>query len=320
VSAPTVPIRLADRGDVEESASWDLEKLVSALRTSRNGTAERRDEERRRERPSRDALVSAVRGLRGALFPSHFGVSDFTETSIDFFVGTTLDANLRALEEQVRRGLLYDTVELEAPTAAQRARELVREFALRLPAVRSALELDLRAALDGDPAAHSRAEVLLCYPGVTAITHHRLAHELHRLGATLLARIISEDAHANTGIDIHPGARIGDHFFIDHGTGVVIGETALLGNRVRLYQGVTLGARDFPLDGNGRPVKGMPRHPIIEDQVVIYAGATILGRIIVGRGSVIGGNIWLTRSVPAGSHVTQARSRRDDVFHDGAGI
>jgi len=320
VSAPAIPVTRAERRDPEASATWDLEKLVAALRTSRNGQGERRDEERRSERPSRDALVDAMRGLRGALFPSHFGVSDFTESSIDFFVGNTLDASLRALEEQVRRGFLYESGEPDSVTAARRARELVAEFAQKLPAVRSALERDLRAALDGDPAAHSRAEVLLCYPGVTAITYHRLAHELHRLGATLLARIVSEEAHSNTGIDIHPGAKIGDHFFIDHGTGVVIGETALLGSRVRLYQGVTLGARDFPLDGNGKPLKGQPRHPIIEDQVVIYAGATILGRIIVGRGSVIGGNVWLTRSVPPSSHITQARSRRDDVFNDGAGI
>jgi serine O-acetyltransferase len=301
--------------------SWDLDRLVSGLRAARHGTAERRDEARRSERPSRDALVEVVRGLRAALFPSHFGVSDFTETSIDFFVGSTLDRSLRGLEEQARRGLAYSAGdELEPRAAASHARELVREFAARLPDVRVALERDLRAALDGDPAATSRAEVLFCYPGVTAITHHRLAHELYRLGSPLLARIVSEDAHSATGIDIHPGAKIGDSFFIDHGTGVVIGETALIGNRVRLYQGVTLGARDFPLDGNGVPVKGAPRHPIVEDQVVIYAGATILGRIIVGRGSVIGGNVWLTRSVPASSHITQARSRRDDVFNDGAGI
>ena len=317
--APAIRHDAADSSVVD--ASWDLERLVSALRTARNGRSERRDEARRSQRPSRDALVQVVKGLRAALFPSHFGVADFTETSIDFFVGNTLDASLRALEEQVRRGFVYAAGdELDARAAARQARELVGEFALRLPDVRAALEGDVRAALDGDPAATGRAEVLFCYPGVTAITHHRLAHELFRLGAPLPARIVSEDAHSTTGIDIHPGAKIGDGFFIDHGTGVVIGETALIGDRVRLYQGVTLGARDFPLDGNGVPVKGAPRHPIIEDQVVIYAGATILGRIIIGRRSVIGGNVWLTRSVPAASHITQARSRRDDVFHDGAGI
>ncbi|HXX49397.1 MAG TPA: serine acetyltransferase, partial [Myxococcota bacterium] len=161
---------------------------------------------------------------------------------------------------------------------------------------------------------------LFCYPGITAITHHRLAHELYRLGAPLLARIVAEAAHSTTGIDIHPGARIGDSFFIDHGTGVVIGETAILGDYVRLYQGVTLGARDFPLDEKGLPVKRAPRHPILEDRVVVYANATILGRVIVGQGSVIGGNVWLTRSVPALSRITQAKTRRDDLFADGAGI
>jgi serine O-acetyltransferase len=162
--------------------------------------------------------------------------------------------------------------------------------------------------------------VLFCYPGVTAITHHRLAHELFRLGVPLLARMVSETAHSTTGIDIHPGARIGHSFFIDHGTGVVIGETAVIGRHVRLYQGVTLGARSFPLDADGVPIKGAPRHPIIEDDVVIYAGATILGRITVGRGAVIGGNVWLTRSVPAGSQITQAKTVLREAFDGGAGI
>ena len=305
----------------ESEVSWDIDKLVSALRTARHGTAERRDESRLSERPSREVLLSVMKDLRAALFPSHFGVTDFTEASIDFFVGTTLDRSLRSLEEQVRRSLRYAAGdELDPRSAARHAREIVRELAARLPAIRAALERDLGAALDGDPAATSRAEVLLCYPGVTAISHHRIAHELYRLGAPLPARIVSEAAHSATGIDIHPGARIGERFFIDHGTAVVIGETAIIGSRVRLYQGVTLGARDFPLDGNGLPVKRAPRHPIVEDEVVIYAGATVLGRIIIGRGSVIGGNLWITRSVPAGSRLTQARARRDDVFLDGAGI
>src|SRR5205823_13135633 len=147
-----------------------------------------------------------------------------------------------------------------------------------------------------------------CYPGVTAITHHRIAHELYSMGLPLLARIIAELAHSTTGIDIHPGATIGAAFFIDHGTGVVIGETAVIGERVRLYQGVTLGAKSFPLDAQGRPVKGVDRHPIVEDDVVIYAGATILGRVTIGRGSSIGGNVWLTRSVPPGSTIKQAQS------------
>jgi len=157
------------------------------------------------------------------------------------------------------------------------------------------------------------------YPGMMAIIHHRLAHELHGLGVPLVPRMISELAHSTTGIDIHPGAQIGASFFIDHGTGVVIGETCIIGEHVRLYQGVTLGSRTFPADEKGRPIKGIPRHPIVEDDVVIYAGATILGRITIGRGSSIGGNVWVTRSLAPGTHVSQAEFRRDG-FDGGAGI
>jgi serine O-acetyltransferase len=167
------------------------------------------------------------------------------------------------------------------------------------------------AAYRGDPAARSVDEVLLCYPGILAMINHRIAHRLYELELPLLARIIAEIAHSETGIDIHPGATIGPSFFIDHGTGVVIGETAVIGARVRLYQAVTLGAKSFPGDGSGGLQKGLPRHPVVEDDVVIYAGATILGRVTIGRGSVIGGNIWLTRSVPPGSNVTQANSQHE---------
>jgi serine O-acetyltransferase len=175
-----------------------------------------------------------------------------------------------------------------------------------LPSLRILLDLDVEAAFRGDPAARSVDEILLSYPGIQAIIHHRLAHSLFNLGAPLVARIVAEISHSATGIDIHPGARIGSGFFIDHGTGVVIGETAIIGNNVRLYQAVTLGAKSFAAADDGSLVKGGPRHPIVEDEVVIYAGATILGRVVIGRGSVIGGNVWLTQSVPAGSVVTQA--------------
>ena len=181
------------------------------------------------------------------------------------------------------------------------------------------LDTDIRAAYEGDPAAGSLDEVLVCYPGITAIIHHRLAHELHRLGAPLIARIIAEIAHSATGIDIHPGADISGSFFIDHGTGVVIGETTIIGQRVRLYQTVTLGAKRFPANENGSLIKGNARHPIVEDDVVIYAGATILGRVTIGRGSIIGGNVWLTRSVPPGSNISQAQVR-SEAFDGGAGI
>jgi serine O-acetyltransferase len=185
--------------------------------------------------------------------------------------------------------------------------------------VRRLIDSDIQAAYEGDPAARSADEVLVCYPGINAVLHHRFAHRLYQLGAPLVARMISEIAHSATGIDIHPGASIGESFFIDHGTGVVIGETSIIGARVRLYQAVTLGAKRFAKDEHGMLVKGNARHPIVEDDVVIYAGATILGRITIGHGSTIGGNVWLTYSVPPGSHISQAMFR-SEVFADGAGI
>ena len=196
---------------------------------------------------------------------------------------------------------------------------IVTSFAGELPRIYALLASDIRAAYDGDPSAKSVEEVLLSFPGIKAVIHHRIAHELYRLGAPIIARIIAELAHSATGIDIHPGAKIAGNFFIDHGTGVVVGETAVIGERVRLYQAVTLGAKRLPADGQGALIKGEPRHPVVEDDVVIYAGATVLGRVTVGRGSVIGGNVWLTRSVPPGSRIVQAQADKE-VFENGAGI
>jgi serine O-acetyltransferase len=175
------------------------------------------------------------------------------------------------------------------------------------------------AAFEGDPALKIKEEAIFSYPGIFAITEQRIAHELYALGVPLIPRIITEHAHSITGIDIHPGASIGERFFIDHGTGVVIGETSRIGRNVRLYQGVTLGAKSFPLDEKGIPIKGVDRHPIVEDDVVVYAGATILGRIVIGKGSSIGGNVWLTHAVPPGSRVTQA-DPREAKFEYGGGI
>ena len=191
----------------------------------------------------------------------------------------------------------------------EQAINIARQFATQLPVIRRLLDTDIQAAFEGDPAARSPDEVLVCYPGILAIIHHRLAHVLYDLGAPLVARMISELAHSATGIDIHPGAQIDEGFFIDHGTGVVIGETAIIGKYVRLYQAVTLGAKRFEKDSNGLLVKGTARHPIVEDNVVVYAGATILGRITIGQNSVIGGNVWLTHSVPPDSNITQAHVR-----------
>jgi serine O-acetyltransferase len=291
---------------------WDLDAIVGELRLSREVTDNIRHRGAIRELPSRAAVTRILDDLAAALFPTHYGRTVLTDESIDYFVGSSLDRALTGLKEQIRRGLHF-TAEAEAPVAdpEEKALAITRLFAHRLPALRALLVSDFRAALRGDPAATSIAEILLCYRGVTAIIHHRLAHALDRLGAGLVARLIADIAHSATGIDIHPAAEIGESFFIDHGTGVVIGETAIIGSHVRLYQAVTLGAKRFPAAADGSLLKGAPRHPIIEDNVVIYAGATILGRITVGRDSAIGGNVWLTHSVPAGSIITQAQARNE---------
>jgi serine O-acetyltransferase len=293
------------------SAEWHLGAIVGALRQSRELTHNVRHKGRVRELPSRDALVQIVQGLCAALFPTHYGRPDLTDESIDYYVGNTLNSTLVVLAEQVRRGLLYATAADPAQDAglSDKANHITREFAAQLPAIRALLASDMQAAFQGDPAATSVSEILLCYPGMTAIVHHRLAHALYQLGSPLLARLMADIAHSRTGIDIHPGAEIGAAFFIDHGTGVVIGETTVIGHGVRLYQAVTLGAKRFPTDEDGVLIKGHARHPIVEDEVVIYAGATVLGRITIGKGSTIGGNVWLTHSVPPGSNVSQALNR-----------
>ena len=193
------------------------------------------------------------------------------------------------------------------------------EFLVLLPQIRQSLQEDTETALQSDPAVTSRDEVMLCYPGLRALVYYRIARALYKLDVPLLPRLMSEIGHSVTGIDIHPGAQIGRRFFIDHGTGVVIGATSVIGNDVKIYQGVTLGARSFPRSEDGHIIKGIDRHPIIGDRVTIYAGATILGRIHIGSDSVIGGNVWLTKDVPATSHVMQQRPKQDRFIH-GDGI
>jgi serine O-acetyltransferase len=202
---------------------------------------------------------------------------------------------------------------------SEKAVAATRKLLQRLPEVRRLLQSDVQAAFEGDPALQIKDEAIFSYPGVFAVTEQRIAHELYALQVPLIPRIITEHAHSITGIDIHPGAAIGEKFFIDHGTGVVVGETSRIGRNVRIYQGVTLGAKSFPLDEKGNPIKGIDRHPIVEDDVVIYAGATILGRVVIGKGSSIGGNVWLTHGVPPGSRITQAEVR-DQKLEYGAGI
>ncbi len=298
---------------------FDLKQVVAELAAVRHRwreTQKRSTEPGGRELPSRDALAQIIDGLRGVLFPMRLGPVDLRHESEDFFVGHTLDSVLHALLVQVRLELVYTARHQpyhDALGIDTHAVKLVHDFSLALPQIRSLLDADVLAAYQGDPAARSVDEVLLCYPGILAMIHHRLAHQLYILGVPLLARIVAELAHGQTGIDIHPGANIGSGLFIDHGTGVVIGETAIIGQRVRIYQAVTLGAKSFPSDESGKPLKGQPRHPIVEDDVVIYAGATVLGRVTIGRGASIGGNVWVTHNVPAGAQITQAHAQHAAV-------
>jgi serine O-acetyltransferase len=300
-----------DRGAATETIfpRWNLDAIVSELRFSREVSHNIRPKGVLRQAPSREALSRILDDLSAALFPTHYGQSELGRENIDYFVGATLNRALVTLVEQVHRSLLFSGDVRSHNEVYSQASSVVRDFAVELPTIRGFLVGDVRAAYQGDPAATNLYEILLGYPGTTAIIYHRLAHSLYRHGAPLVARLIADIARSKTGIDIHPGADIGPNFFIDHGTGVVIGETTIIGERVRIYQAVTLGARSFPADESGTLLKGNARHPIIEDDVVIYAGATILGRVTIGRGSVIGGNVWVTRSVPPNSHISQAQTR-----------
>lgn len=272
--------------------------------------------------PSITALIELMERLRAVLFPGYFGHSDITPENMPFHIGASLDAIFKLLTDQVRRGYCF-FCELDRAGNCQdcdaRARNLAGQFLRRLPRIREALAEDAQAAYEGDPASRSPGETIFCYPSITALTHYRVAHELHLLGVDLIPRIITEMAHSKTGIDIHPGATIGRRFFIDHGTGTVIGETCVIGDNVRLYQGVTLGAKSFPKDETGVLVKGIPRHPVVEDDVVVYSGATVLGRITIGQGSVIGGNVWVINDLPPRSRVAQ-QGPGGVLIADGAGI
>ncbi|MGD0076545.1 MAG: serine O-acetyltransferase EpsC, partial [Candidatus Binataceae bacterium] len=256
--------------------------------------------------PSREAVVSVTQDLLRLMFPGFYDEDPIPTNQIAPYAYELVSSVARRLENEIRRSLEYRPREpSERADVAGAALRVCREFLQALPNVRATLQTDVTAAYEGDPAAISTEEVILAYPGVEAIAVQRMAHLLYRQRVALIPRIMTEWAHNKTGIDIHPGAQIGPYFFIDHGTGVVIGETAVLGRNVKLYQGVTLGAKSFPKDEKGRVVKGIKRHPNIEDDVTIYAGATILGNITVGRGSIIGSNVWLLDPVPPESVVSQ---------------
>lgn len=262
------------------------------------------------ELPSMEEVERIVGLCRTLLFPGFVEGSLIraTETELREFVRERVDDLGNRLRRQIYRGLHHKvqsaqgTRDLDCPHCAARAGEIAQNFLARLVDIRSELSLDVEASLAGDPAATGTDEIVFCYPGMYAITVYRVAHELLRLGSKLIPRMMTELAHEKVGIDIHPGATIGESFFIDHGTGVVIGETSVIGKHVRMYQGVTLGA----LSVKERRDVGVKRHPTIEDDVVIYSGATILGgETVVGRGAVVGGNCWVTQSVPPGAVVTQ---------------
>jgi serine O-acetyltransferase len=273
-----------------------------------------------RRLPSRGMVQRILDNLFAVLYPGFYGVQHLTRENVEYHVGALLDDVAADLYGQVVLAWQFNAPD-EALAGgngaggeeriARRAESAVERFLGRIPKLRRLLVLDVEAAMEGDPAARSFAEIIFSYPGLTAITTQRIAHELWDLGVPLLPRIMTELAHSKTGIDIHPGAEIGHSFFIDHGTGVVIGETAVIGNNVKIYQGVTLGALSFPKDENGRVLRGFKRHPTLCDNVVVYAGATILGGdTVIGEGAVIGGNTWVVESVLPGERVLFTRASR----------
>ncbi len=276
--------------------------------------------------PSRARVLEALHCFMDVLFPGRMQTELDAGASTEGFVQERLARGHRLIRREIERALPFRWTGAYArskgkaaadPNIPETAALLANRFVAEIPKVRELLVADVQAAYYGDPAAHTYAEIMLSYPGLQAITVHRIAHILYALDVPLIPRIMSEHAHTTTGIDIHPGAQIGHSFFIDHGTGVVIGETCEIGDDVKLYQGVTLGAKSFPLDEDGNPIKDIKRHPTLEDNVIVYAGATILGGdVVIGRGAVIGSNVWLVESVPAGSTVMQSdvkvRVRRNE--------
>ena len=262
--------------------------------------------------PSINTLQEIVQLCRSILFPGYFDEAPLNSETLKFHIGVNVDHLLMLLSKEIKAGICFNG---NTKITTEKCEELDKislqkavEFILKLPEIRQKLYTDVIAIYNGDPAAKSFGEVIFCYPGLKAITNYRLAHALLKLDVPLIPRIITEMAHSETGIDIHPGAEIGEYFMIDHGTGVVIGETSVIGNNVKMYQGVTLGAKSFPLDENGNPIKGIVRHPKIGNNVIIYSNSTILGNITIGDGAVIGGNLWVDKDVPAGARLSQDKN------------
>jgi serine O-acetyltransferase len=260
----------------------------------------------RRFLPSRDEILQLVQLLLQLFYPGYFGRQDLTDENLAYHVGNLLSTVRETLAQQVETCLCFaaETEGRSGEACGEHARQVTAAFLERLPSIREALILDVQAAYDGDPAATSLDEVILAYPGFLAVTVHRVAHELRVLGVPLMPRIMSEWAHSRSGADIHPGARIGKSFFIDHATGVVVGETSVIGSNVKLYQGVTLGALSIPRDERGRVIRDTKRHPTAEDNVTVYANATVLGgQTVLGADSVVGGSVFITQSIPPGTRV-----------------
>lgn len=256
--------------------------------------------------PSSKRLEEIINLSRSILFPGYFGKSQVNIDTIQYQIGVNVEKLHRLLSEQILAGLCFscgETKNIHCNECKTEAERITTQLIAKFPDLRKTLGTDVVAAFNGDPAAKSTAEIISCYPVIKTLTNYRIAHELFVMGVPLIPRMMMEMAHSETGIDIHPGATIGSYFTIDHGTGVVIGETCVIGNNVKLYQGVTLGAKSFPLDEEGNPIKGIPRHPIIEDNVVIYANATVLGRITIGDHCVVGANTWVLQDMKPGEAI-----------------
>ena len=274
--------------------------------------------------PSTVVLEEIVTLCRAVLFPGYFGNASISKQNLSFHIGVNVERIHQLLSSQILSGLCFDghsekilmdgcrksSPKKDMQLLRERAESVSADFIAELPTLRTILATDVLASFNGDPAAESLDEVIYCYPGIRAISNYRIAHKLLELGVPMIPRMITEMAHSETGIDIHPGATIGTHFAIDHGTGVVIGATSVIGNNVKLYQGVTLGAKSFPLDEKGNPIKGIPRHPILKDNVIIYSNATILGRITIGENATVGGNIWVTEDVAPNARVIQSKAKK----------
>jgi serine O-acetyltransferase len=272
--------------------------------------------------PSIVKLGEVINLVREILFPGYFGNTSLRTNTTQHYMGVYVDELYEILSEEILAGMCFeclDETDTKVEKHQKKAKQNALEFIEFLPEIRRQLVTDVEATFLNDPAARNLGEVIFCYPAIRAISNYRVAHKLLQLNVPLIPRFISEMAHSETGIDIHPEAQIGERFTIDHGTGVVIGSTSIIGENVKIFQGVTLGAKSFPLDENGNPIKGIPRHPIVEDDVVIYAGATILGRVTIGKGSVIGGNVWVTSDLPPYSRVLQSKAK-ETTFTYGAGI